>query len=140
MNVLELIGAIAAVCLVAFMFYGIINFRKIRAKWDGIIGVGGAFLSMSGIIGAIMIVAHLVSVLIGKAELNAGGLIGPVIIVVLCAIPLVKAMMRCVTVKQRVMLPFVCFHLTYGFLVRFLLHIFAHVPMDMPETNKEDHS
>lgn len=124
-----LVCAAFIVMLAAFFAY-----NPVRRKWAGIIGVGGAYISVIGILGLASIIVQIVKAIGGQgfgSDSSTGEIIMFLVVAVVCLGYMVYVMVaRCQTAGQRVMLPFAIIIITFGFCWRLLAAIVLHVPME----------
>lgn len=124
MENLALIGVIALVCSI----FGAIFYNRLRSNWYGVLGVGGAYFILVGI----MLLVALLATLFGKGEMGAEPVERITLIVVMVAalgymVYLILA--RCKSVKQKILLPFAAVLLGFGFALRLVMAIALRVPM-----------
>lgn len=133
---MEGIVAVLGVILLALCLVGTIGFNSLRRKWAGIIGVGGSYIILLGVMLLFATIGTLVKAITGQ-ELGSsvGEIVGTVIIMLICLGYMVLVILgRCETTAQKVMLPIAACLIGAGFIWRLLLAIVAHVPMDNSET------
>ena len=126
------IVAVLGMIMLALCLVGTIGYNGLRRKWAGIIGVGGAYVILLGIMLLIGSVGTLVQWIAGQElHTSAGEMIGTVIVAVLCLAYMGMVIVgRCETRAQKVMLPLAACLIGAGFIWRLLLAVVAHVPMD----------
>lgn len=126
------IVAVLGMIMLALCLVGTIGYNGLRRKWAGIIGVGGAYVILLGIMLLIGSVGTLVQWIAGQeVHTSAGEMIGTVIVAVLCLAYMAMVIVgRCETTAQKVMLPLAACLIGAGFIWRLLLAVVAHVPMD----------
>ncbi len=126
------IVAVLGMIMLALCLVGTIGYNGLRRKWAGIIGVGGAYVILLGIMLLIGSVGTLVQWIAGQElHTSAGEMIGTVIVAVLCLAYMGMVIVgRCETTAQKVMLPLAACLIGAGFIWRLLLAVVAHVPMD----------
>lgn len=122
---MEILMGLAVIVMLA----GGIFYNKLRAKYYGIIGVGGSYFAAIGVMGAFMLIGSLLA-----GEFTVG--VSPVeaimtLIFMLAGLGYLVYVMivRCKTVAQRVFLPLVAVMIAFGFCWRLLLSIVFKVPM-----------
>lgn len=125
--------AIGGGLLVLISIIGASRYNKLRRNWYGIVGVGGSYFILLGIMLLVALISELVNAIAGHpSEMEAGiGQVIFMIVVMLAALAYLVFIMltRCSTVKQRILLPIVAVMIGMGFCWRLLLSIFAHIPM-----------
>ncbi len=120
---------------VVFMLVGAIGFNAFRRKVYGIIGVGGSYFVLLGIISLVMLIGQLVT--------NFGNVqFGELIVYIVFALGgvgyLVFLMIfSCDTVGMRIFLPFAAVFIAMGFVWRFMLSLLLHIPMGSGEPEKK---
>ena len=125
------IVGVLGVIMLGLCVAGTIGYNGLREKWAGIIGVGGSYVILLGVMLLIGTIGTLIKAITGQ-ELGsgAGEIVGTVIIMLLClGYMAVVIVGRCETTAQKVMLPLVACLIGAGFVWRLLLAIVAHVPM-----------
>lgn len=116
------------VVAVVAMLAGAIFYNPLRRKVDGIIGVGGAYIILVGVLLLVMTIGNLFG--LSSGETQASDLIVAIVFLVLSIAYTVYVMIcKCETVMQRVTLPFIAALIGMGFCWRLLMKIFLHVPM-----------
>ena len=121
--------------LLVFIIAGFFLYNPVRRKYNGIIGVGGAYLVSIGIILAVNLIAAIFVPSIRESAGGAGAIIAYAVIAVLTILYLVFIMItRCKTVMQRIGLPFAILIMAFGFATRLLGSIFLHLPMENGST------
>lgn len=111
------------IVVVIFTIVSTIIFNKVKENWVDIIGVGGAYMSSTGILGMIWgIVLFVNSIIDGNPDFMT--FLIYIVISALFLIPFIRAELRCESVKQRILLPLVCLVLTCGFVLRLFFNIF----------------
>lgn len=118
-----------ALVFVAFMIVCIVRFPKLRDNWSGIIGIPGAYLTATAIVAVVWLLIGCVGILFGN-KVDPVSIVTLIIMALLCAIPLFNGLKKCETTKEKVMMPFVCIMLAFGFVWRVLMFIFMRVPID----------
>lgn len=125
--------AILIIIAVVLMFVGFFGYNSLRKKWNGVIGVGGAYIITLGILLGVSLFGSIIGTIFGASTEGAsvGEVILVVIFTVLCLGYMVYIMLtRCQTLAQRVLLPFVALVIGFGFCWRLLASIFLHIPME----------
>lgn len=130
-----MIAVLLILCIV-LMIGGFFGYNPLRKKWAGIVGVGGSYIILLGIMLLVMLVGSLISAIFGGS--TGGSSVVEVILVfvfmLLCVGYMVYVMLtRCTTTAQRVMLPFVACMIGFGFCWRLLASIVLHMPMESGE-------
>lgn len=133
---MEGIVAVLGVILLGLCLVGTIGYNGLRRKWAGIIGVGGSYVILLGIMLLFSAIGMLVKAVTGQGvETSAGEIVGTLVVMAACLVYMVLVICgRCQTTAQRVMLPLAACLIGAGFIWRLLLAIVAHVPMDNGET------
>lgn len=124
----EIILAIVAPMILLSSLIGTIGYRKILGKFEGIMSTGTAILFAIGIAALIMCIGSISRMFRGNA--NVLELIMCIVIAGFCGYIFSKALSRCTTTKEKVMLPFACWCVAMGFGFRVVLKIFMNLPMD----------
>lgn len=115
------IGIAAALSLAGGIFY-----NKLRVKFNGIIGVGGSYMALCGIIALCSIIGM---TFFGEG-ISAAELVVCIIFSVIGIGYLIYAMIfNCTTVAQKVFLPLVATLISIGFCWRIVLAIIFKMPM-----------
>ncbi len=122
--------------LVIAVFGGAIFFNKLRCKMYGIVGVGGSYVILMGIMLLCSLLLQLFTDSDGIAN-SKTELLGASIVMVVCLGYMVFVMLtRCDSALQRILLPFAACMIGGGFILRLLCAIVLHIPMGdgVPET------
>lgn len=120
--------------LMVFTAISTIRYNKLRCRWYGIIGVGGSFLVMFGVMVLFMLVGGLIQ---DPSSVTFGNTFLYWIILAAAIFYVVKLMLtRCYTVKERVMLPLAAVMICFGFIVRLVLGVLTHAPISDGSTSK----
>ena len=133
--------AFLVVASFVLMFAGFFAYNPVRRKWAGIIGVGGSYVVLLGVMTLVMLIGSMVRRIAGTSISSAGigETIGTVLVMLVCLAYMVYVILtRCSTVAQRIKLPFVACLIGYGFCLRFLAAIVFHVPMESGSTRQEE--
>ena len=133
---MEGIVAVWGVIMLVLCLVGTIGYNSLRRKWAGIIGVGGSYAILLGVMLLFATIGTVIKAITGQ-ELGsgAGEIVGTVIVMLICLGYMAMVIVgRCETTAQKVMLPLVACLIGAGFIWRLLLAIVAHVPMDSGET------
>lgn len=126
----EIVGILGVIMLILCLV-GTIGYNSLRRKWAGIIGVGGSYVILLGVMLFFATIATVFKMITGQETSGAGELIGTVLVMVICLGYMVLVIVgRCETTAQKVLLPLVACLIGAGFIWRLLLAIVAHVPMD----------
>lgn len=133
---MEEIVAVLGVIMLVLCLVGTIGYNGLRRKWAGIIGVGGSYVILLGVMLLVGTIGTLVKALTGQEPgSGVGEIVGTVIVMLLCLGYMVMVIVvRCETTAQKVLLPLVACLIGAGFIWRLLLALVAHVPMDSGET------
>lgn len=111
---------------VIIMIAGGIFYNKLRVKYYGIIGVGGSYMALIGI----MMLFTVIGSLFTGAGFESAELVVGIIFMIFGVGYLVYVMLlRCNTAMQRVMLPLVAVMIAFGFCWRLLFAIIFKIPM-----------
>lgn len=124
---------ILAILLAVFVIWGFVGYNSLRKKWAGIIGVGGSYAILIGVICIVMLIGGLVSVLGGGSSGadSAVEVVMTIIVALLSMGYMVWVMLtRCETAAQRAMLPLVACLIGGGFCFRALASLVFHMPME----------
>ncbi|MBQ8813801.1 MAG: hypothetical protein IJZ85_04835 [Lachnospiraceae bacterium] len=124
-------GILYGVAVVA-MLIGAFGYNSLRRKWAGIIGVGGSYLILIGVMLLVAAIGTLIRVIGGgSAGANGVEIVTSIIFLLICLAYTVYVMItRCTTVMQRIMLPIVAVLIGFGFCWRFLAALIFHIPME----------
>lgn len=134
---MEGIVAVLGVILLVLCLVGTIGYNGLRRKWAGIIGVGGSYVILLGVMLLFAVIGTLVKAITGQPlGSGAGEIVGTVLVMLACLgyMAMVIAV-RCQTTAQKILLPLVACLIGAGFIWRLLLAIVAHVPMDNGATD-----
>lgn len=124
--------AILMVILFIFTLTGVFGYNSLRRKFAGIIGVGGSYVILLGVMLVVMIPGSIAARFRGE-ELAAstGEIILTIVIALLCLAYMAYVILtRCETKAQKIMLPFVACMIGAGFCWKLLGAIFLHMPME----------
>lgn len=125
---------ILVVALMVFTAISTIRYNALRCKWYGIIGVGGSFLVMFGLMVLVMLVGGLIQ---DPGSMSFGNTFVYWIILIAAVYYVVKLMLgRCYTAKDRIMLPIAAVMICFGFIVRLILGMLIKMPMSDGSTSK----
>lgn len=127
------LAIISSPIIMVLIIVGTVRYNKLRRNWYGIIGVGGSYFSLIGLIVLFELIGTIAQMIAGTAEMEMSIFEGILTIaVMLAALAYLGFVMltRCKTVKQRIMLPFVACMIAFGFCIRFLMKLFLHMPME----------
>lgn len=135
---MEDVMIIVAFLLLIFTAVGAIRYNTLRRKWAGVIGVGGSYVVLLGIMLLVSAIATLISVITGNGNSATTGETVMMIIVMLLALAYMVFVMltRCPTTQQKILLPIVACLIGAGFIVRLLLGIFLHIPMESGKSSE----
>ena len=111
---------------VAIMIAGGIFYNKLRVKYYGIIGVGGSYMALIGIMMLVSLIGTLFS---GEGFGSAELFVGIIFMIIGVGYLVYVMIVRCNTVMQRVLLPLVAVMIAFGFCWRFVLMLIFKVPM-----------
>lgn len=126
---------ILIIAAIAFMLLGFFAYNSIRKKYAGIIGVGGSYLVLLGVMLLFSSIGQIIGTITGNSNVSALEIILGVVVMLLCLGYMVFAMLtRCETVVQRILLPFAACLIGFGFIWRFLAAIVLHMPMESGKT------
>lgn len=126
---------------VILVIVGFARYNALRKKWAGIIGVGGSYLILIGVMCLVMLIGEVVNRVRGSAYVadSTGEVVMTIVVVVLCALYTAYVMIaRCKTVGQRIMLPIVACLIGGGFCFRALASLVFHIPMESGEQETPD--
>lgn len=127
---------ILIVLAIAFMFLGFFAYNPLRRKYAGIIGVGGSYLILLGVMLLFSSIGQIIGTITGKSNVSALEIVLGVVIMLLCLGYLVYVMLtRCDTVAQRILLPFAACLIGFGFIWRLLAALVLHMPMESGKTS-----
>ena len=124
-------GIVIGIAVVA-SWIGAIRYNHLRRNWAGIIGVGGSYLVLIGVMEIVSLVATLIAKIAGqKVSGNASEIVVAVIFMIVCLLYTAYVMLtRCRTKGQCIMLPIVACLIGLGFCWRFLAALLLHIPME----------
>lgn len=121
MDIAIMITALVLGCI------GGISYNSLCRKYEGVIGVFGAYFITTGI----------GMLILGISGLSKSGLSELLLVFGIAAVALLYMVYimikKCKTVKQRILLPFVAILIGFGFAVRITLKIFLRIPMASPQ-------
>ena len=134
-NVITVLGSvIVVICILGFIF-----FNNLRSSWANIIGIGGSFVILIGLVSAVACVLLLVT---GVKEgtlfslEGAGAALVAALLAAVCIFYMLHVMLnRCSTMAQRIMLPFVAYLLAAAFVWRLAAAVLLHLPMSSGEVS-----
>ena len=100
---------------IAFMLIGFFGYNPLRKKFAGVIGVGGSYIILLGIMLLCAAIGQIIRTAGGDHSVSTLEIVGTGVIALLCLGYMVFVMIgRCETTAQRVALPFVaCLCLLY---------------------------
>lgn len=127
-------GVLIAIAVIA-MLGGAFFYNPLRRKMAGIVGVGGSYLILIGI----MLLITCIAMIFGGEKIGANGveIVVTIIFMVLTLGYMVFIMItRCNTVMQKIMLPFAAILIGMGFAWRLLALLILHIPMENGKTAK----
>lgn len=124
-----------AVAVIA-MLGGAIFYNPLRRKMAGVVGVGGSYLILIGIMLLVMCIGQL----FGGSEVATNTT--EVVLSVVCMLAAIGYMVlvmikRCNSVGQRILLPFAACLIGLGFAWRLLASIVLHIPMESGKNEKQ---
>lgn len=133
---MELVVGIVSPFILVLCLAGTIGYKNLRRKWAGIIGVGGSYIVLIGVVQLIVLVAGLIMGLAGNnAAFSFGDIAGSVFLAVVCLLYTALIIFsRCETTAQRLTLPFAACMIACGFAWRLVFSIITHSPMESGET------
>lgn len=116
---------------IAFMLIGFFGYNPLRKKFAGVIGVGGSYIILLGIMLLCAAIGQIIRTAGGDHSVSTLEIMGTGVIALLCLGYMVFVMIgRCETTAQRVALPFVACLIGFGFIWRLLAAIVLHMPME----------
>lgn len=121
-------GILIAIAVIA-MLGGAIFYNPLRRKMSNIIGVGGSYMILIGIMLLVVSIVELFT----RSESKSSTMetVISIIFMVLCLGYMVYVMLaRCNTAAQRIWLPFAACLIGLGFCWRFLAALILHIPME----------
>lgn len=128
-----LIG-IAVLAALASLF----AYNPMRRKMAGIVGVGGAYVILVGLMTLVMVVGQVVT---GNAGTNVpiGEVITEAVVALVCVGYMVYVMLtRCHTTGQKVLLPVASVLIGFGFCYRLVWALITHAPVGGEQASPED--
>ncbi len=124
-------GVLIGLAVVA-MLAGAIFFNKLRRKMAGVIGIGGSYFILLGIMCAVMLIGQAFS---GFSGINGVEIVMTLIFGIVGIGYMVFVMLtRCDSIASRIFLPFAAVLIGLGFCWRLLAAIFLKIPMDSGKT------
>lgn len=121
--------ALIGTLILIFAVFGAISFNHLRRNWYGVLGVGGAYVIVIGIMLLVALLASLFGG--GESGMPMVEMITMIVIMVAALAYMVFVMLvRCKSVKQKIFLPFVALLLGFGFAIRLVMAIVLRVPME----------
>ncbi|HIW74998.1 MAG TPA: hypothetical protein H9684_11815 [Firmicutes bacterium] len=119
------------IAAIVIMVLGFTAYNPLRRKYAGVIGVGGSYIVLLGVMLLFSSIGQIIGSITGKSNVSALEIILGVVIMLLCLGYMVFVMLtRCETVAQRILLPFVACLIGFGFVWRVLAAIVFHTPME----------
>ena len=95
---------ILIIAAIAFMFLGFFSYNPIRRKYAGIIGVGGSYVVLLGVMLLFSSIGQIIGTITGKSNVSALEIVLGVVVMLLCLGYMVFVMLtRCETVAQRIL-------------------------------------
>ena len=126
---------ILIIAAITFMFLGFFAYNPLRRRYAGIIGVGGSYVILLGVMLLFSSIGQIVGTITGTSNVSTLEIVLGVVIMLLCLGYLVYIMLaRCDTVAQRILLPFAACLIGFGFIWRFLAAIVFHMPIESGKT------
>lgn len=123
---------------IALMLVGFFGYNPLRKKYAGIIGVGGSYIVLLGVMLLVSSIGQIFASISGESNISALEIILGIVVMLLCLGYMVFVMLtRCETIAQRIMLPVVACLIGFGFCWRLLAAIVFHMPM---ESGKQESS
>lgn len=121
---------------IAFMLLGFFAYNPLRRKYAGVIGVGGSYVVLLGVMLLFSSIGQIIGTITGKSNVSALEIVLGVVVMLLCLGYMVFVMLtRCETAAQRILLPFVACLIGFGFIWRFLAALVFHMPMESGKTS-----
>ena len=118
------------------MLGGAIFYNPLRRRMSGIIGVGGAYIVLIGVMLVIMCIGQLFGA--AGAAANGTEIVMSVVFMVLALGYMVFVMLtRCSSASERILLPFAACLIGLGFAWRLLGAIVLHIPMKNGKTERK---
>ncbi len=111
---------------VVVMLAGGIFFNKLRARYYGIIGVGGSYMAT---IGVMMLVALIGSIFGGGGFETTELIVGIIFMIIGLGYLIYVMFARCSTVMERIFLPIVAVMIAFGFCWRLVFAIILRTPI-----------
>lgn len=134
----DMITFLLILCAV-FMVGGFVAYNPLRRKMDGIIGVGGAYLILLGILMLFASIGQIAGTISGASNVSALEIIlGIAVAVSGLGYMVIVMLSRCQTAGQRILLPFAAMFIGFGFCWRLLAAIFLHMPMESGKKSAMD--
>ena len=122
MDPIIVVGIIAAVIVLISLF----GYKSFRRKYAGIIGVGGSYLILLGLMLLVTGIVQLINGAPSKTEL-----VITLVLAVLAMLYMVFVIVaRCKTVAQRILLPLVAIFIAVGFIWKLLAAIVFRTPLN----------
>ena len=104
------------IAAIALMLAGFLAYNPLRRKYAGIIGVGGSYIVLLGVMLLISSIGQIIGAITGESRASALEIILGLIVMLLSLGYMVYVMLtRCRTVAQRILLPFVACLIGFGF-------------------------
>ncbi|MBQ8837299.1 MAG: hypothetical protein IJ002_07325 [Clostridia bacterium] len=121
-------GILMAIAVIA-MLVGTAFYNPLRRKVAGVVGVGGSYMILAGVMLFVMLIGQLFNH--EEVSVSIMEIVMVIIFMLLCLGYMVYVMLvRCETVAQRVMLPIIACLIGLGFCMRFILMLACHIPME----------
>ena len=116
---------------VVLMLIGFFGYNPLRRKYAGVIGVGGSYFILLGLLLLVSSVGQIARMIAGDSKTSTLEIILGLVVMLVCLAYMVYVMLtRCETVAQRILLPFVACLIGFGFCWRLLGAIIFHMPIE----------
>ena len=114
----EAILVVLAVLVGVCILYGLFTWKKLRARWSNVIGVGGAYIILLGWMLLVLVIGRL----IGGAGIN-GEAIMLIVVMAACMVYFVLKELKLPTVRQKLLFPFAAISIAGAFIWKLIFGI-----------------
>ena len=120
--------ALIGTFILIFAVFGAIFYNSLRRNWYGVLGVGGSYFIVIGL----MLLVSLLATWFGKGEVGmARAEMITMIVIMIAALGYMVflILVRCKSVKQKIFLPVVALLMGFGFAIRLMMALVLRIPM-----------
>ncbi len=127
------LGTVFLVIIFIISAIGFFGFNKLRSAWSGVIGLGGCYIILVGVVSLFLMLGIIFEVISGQSSFGSdwiGAAAIAFVISAVCLFYMVHVMRtRCNTTARRILLPFIAILLAAAFVWRLAAAIIFHLPM-----------